>query len=140
MFNNEIVDDKLSMTSVILFILTNEAIIEHNSKKKYQINTMLKCRSEKKNTFEKNRHSSSVHASTENRTPPIESTIKIVLSHSFLNCNYFSASFITSSKLDSRRLKLFSTFSALLSFGEYQSHLEKISLRSADLNSYPYFA
>ena len=41
MFNNEIVDDKLSRTSVTLFILTNEAIIEHNSKKKYQINNSI---------------------------------------------------------------------------------------------------
>jgi hypothetical protein len=41
MFNNEIVDDKLSITSVILFILTNEAIIEHNSKKKYHINNSI---------------------------------------------------------------------------------------------------
>lgn len=37
---------------------------------------MLKCRSEKKNTFEKNRLSSFTHARTQNNIPTIEHAIK----------------------------------------------------------------
>ena len=40
-FSNEIVDDKLSITSVKLFTFNKDAIIEHNSKKKYQINNSI---------------------------------------------------------------------------------------------------
>ena len=40
-FNNEIVADKLSIISVILFNFNNEDTIEHNSKNKYQIKSSI---------------------------------------------------------------------------------------------------